>query len=988
MASSIHYHSSQYKQILEVAIAEIQRIHGASRQEIYAAFNRVIASAVNRIELLAHKNPVEMPINLDRANNWRDVIDAISHQAIENEKKGTIANNIVYGGYYKDYIGDHKFISPLSISGNDIYRKEGNVVIFYDNATKQNAIDRLNNIVLSLILSLPPKKVRLSIVDFGMEGAAGMLTRGLDPEIYHDEVIVEQGHYSDLLKRLQAMMAQRIKKYGDLMEQNEKAQKIHEPIEIVLLIGDPDRFDYHMNELRPIWENGRKGGVLFVCLKNNDIKPAREDVMPALTGLNFVEVSSSRSHYKLNPSDDVRLTPVAQLSELAKLCFDYINAGFRAKESATKIVEKYIPDSDYEDCSDGNLEVAVGETEQRVVNFTMNLVDHIHAFVLGMSGSGKSVLLHNIIANLITKYSPEHLELYLMDFKLGGVEFNRYRDTKHVKALLVDNSDNGVVLEIMRELSVEMYERGKALKSAGVQRIDEYNAKNPTSPLPQILVVIDECQNLFNLEGGNQTPTQREVNDTIKKITKEGRSQGVHLILATQTLSGAEISQDILNNISDHYLLKSSQSDSEKLAPNSSKVTFGLPTGKVYYHHQSGTQLFQGYYIGDEKLESKVIASTKKAGDSKSNGQFYFSGSQLYPFGEEAKERINSSADKLIVAPGEILSLRHSPVLIQLQRDTAQNILVTGLGDVTPQNEPIESPSIRSTMAVIASVVAKNQMLLNPYDILVINCLEPKAQLDEWANDGEIKLLNSDVEAGEVLASLSHSIKCEKTRPTFVAIIGQQKFKQLKKSVTITADDTPVSQNYDLGLMELDAGMIDPSTIPPDTMAQDEPIPDEKGLEERHDDEFGFDAKTGDSFTVSKESQVQNQANQSARQTNEPEKPKQKIEVNVGNALEIILKLGPEQNVHTLIQIDRPQKLLLDEGDRFSYSKKNVHGLFAHILAHKGDETSDNALGLRDKKADITLLTNDEDRLKAYYFNVDTDSVSAYSPFILTTKQE
>lgn len=983
MATSTHYHNSQYKQVLETAITEIQHIKGTTRQEVYAELNMIIASAVKRIELLAHKNPIEMPLNLDNTNNWRDVIDAISQQAIENEKKGTIVNNIVYGDYNKDCIANHKFISPLSISGNDIYRKDGNVVIFYDNNTKQKAIERLNNITFSLILSLPPKKVRLSIIDFGMDGAAGMLTRGLDPEIYHDEVIVEQGHYSDLLKRLQATMAQRIKKYGDIMEQNEKAQKIHEPIELVLLIGDPDRFDYHMQELQPIWENGRKGGILFICLKNCDIRPAREDVKPALTGLNFVEVSASGNQYKINSSDEVRLTPVAQLPELAKLCFDYINTGFRQKEAATKIVEKIVDTSDYDDCSDGNIEVAVGETEQRIVNFTMNLVDHIHAFVLGMSGSGKSVLLHNIIANLINKYSPQHLELYLMDFKLGGVEFNRYHDTKHVKALLVDNSDNGVVLEILRELSIEMYERGKALKNAGVQRIDEYNAKNSSSPLPQILVVIDECQNLFNLEGGNQTPTQREVNEIIKKITKEGRSQGVHLILATQTLSGAEISQDILNNISDHYLLKSSQSDSEKLAPNSSQVTFGLPTGKVYYHHQSGVQLFQGYYIGDDKLENKVIAANKKANDSKSNGQFYFSGSQVYLFGDEAKHKIHSLADNLIVTPGEVLSLRHRPVAIKLPRETAQNILVTGLCDMDQYNEPIESPSIRSVLAVIASMVAKNQMMLNPYDIVVVNCLEPKTQLEEWANQGEIKLLSGDVKAGEKLALLSHAVKCEKARPTFVVIIGQQKFKQLKKSVSITVDEIPPTSNNWGNFMTLeDDRMIDPTTIPPDPIPHEIPSLAENDKEEKHDDEFGFDAKTGNSFAVSKESHTQGLTNQSVKQTNEPEKPERIIEVNVANALETILKLGPEQNVHTLIQIDRPQNILFDDG--FTYSKKNVQALFAHILAHKGDEASDNTLGLRDKKADITQLTNDEERLKAYYYNVDTDTVLAYSPFVLT----
>ena len=61
-----------------------------------------------------------------------------------------------------------------------------------------------------------------------------------------------------------------------------------------------------------------------------------------------------------------------------------------------------------------------------------NSGDYIHAFILGQSGSGKSVLLNNIITSAINKYAPEDLMLYLMDFK--GVEFNRYRGIRHAKA--------------------------------------------------------------------------------------------------------------------------------------------------------------------------------------------------------------------------------------------------------------------------------------------------------------------------------------------------------------------------------------------------------------------------------------------------------------------------------------------------------------------------------------------------------------------------
>jgi S-DNA-T family DNA segregation ATPase FtsK/SpoIIIE len=141
----------------------------------------------------------------------------------------------------------------------------------------------------------------------------------------------------------------------------------------------------------------------------------------------------------------------------------------------------------------GDLSVSVGQKEDGTpIEFLLDTVSHVHAFVLGQSGSGKSVFLHSVLIELVKKYHPSDLCLYLLDFKLGGVEFNRYRDIKHVKALLVDNSNIQITLEILRDLSNQMRERGKMLREAGVSNIKEYNQKYPNEHLPQILFVADE----------------------------------------------------------------------------------------------------------------------------------------------------------------------------------------------------------------------------------------------------------------------------------------------------------------------------------------------------------------------------------------------------------------------------------------------------------------------------------------------------------------
>ena len=51
-----------------------------------------------------------------------------------------------------------------------------------------------------------------------------------------------------------------------------------------------------------------------------------------------------------------------------------------------------------------------------------------HVLISGKTGSGKSTLLHVLITNMALHYSPEEVELYLVDFK-KGVEFKAYART-------------------------------------------------------------------------------------------------------------------------------------------------------------------------------------------------------------------------------------------------------------------------------------------------------------------------------------------------------------------------------------------------------------------------------------------------------------------------------------------------------------------------------------------------------------------------------
>ena len=164
-----------------------------------------------------------------------------------------------------------------------------------------------------------------------------------------------------------------------------------------------------------------------------------------------------------------------------------------------------------------------------------------HWLVGGRTGSGKTVFLLDVLYGLASRYSPDELVLYLLDFK-EGVSFAEFTPTPidgswipHARTVGIE-SDREYGLAVLRELSREMSRRAVELKRAGVTRIVDLRAGRPDLAMPRIVVVIDEFHVLFT--GNDRVATQAAA--ALEELARKGRSYGIHLILASQTISGVE----------------------------------------------------------------------------------------------------------------------------------------------------------------------------------------------------------------------------------------------------------------------------------------------------------------------------------------------------------------------------------------------------------------------------------------------------------------
>lgn len=182
-----------------------------------------------------------------------------------------------------------------------------------------------------------------------------------------------------------------------------------------------------------------------------------------------------------------------------------------------------------------------------------------HVLLAGKTGSGKSNLLHVLIHTLCEKYSPAEVDLYLLDYK-ESTEFTIYADPPLPHARLVaTESDPEYGITVLRHLVDELEQRARRFKQAGVRDFAEYRHAGGAG-LTRILLVIDEFQVLFS----DQRQIAEAAEQLLSQLLKQGRSFGIHILLATQTLKGinAQSIGSIITQLGCRIALACGQEDS------------------------------------------------------------------------------------------------------------------------------------------------------------------------------------------------------------------------------------------------------------------------------------------------------------------------------------------------------------------------------------------------------------------------------------------
>jgi S-DNA-T family DNA segregation ATPase FtsK/SpoIIIE len=146
-----------------------------------------------------------------------------------------------------------------------------------------------------------------------------------------------------------------------------------------------------------------------------------------------------------------------------------------------------------------------------------------HLLVAGQTGSGKSVMINDILTSLLYRNSPSELKLILVDPK--QVELAPYNDLPHLLTPVINEPEK--CISALKWAVAEMERRLRTMAEVSKRNIGEYNELKQEEGMPYIVIVIDELADLMMMAA-------RDVEALIVRLAQKARAAGIHLVLATQ----------------------------------------------------------------------------------------------------------------------------------------------------------------------------------------------------------------------------------------------------------------------------------------------------------------------------------------------------------------------------------------------------------------------------------------------------------------------
>lgn len=311
--------------------------------------------------------------------------------------------------------------------------------------------------------------------------------------------------------------------------------------------------------------------------------------------------------------DVVGVRLICPIPEKSSIGIEVANEFFQSVSAHSVFASKIFQDTQY------TLPIALGRTVDNDV-FTFDLTTAQQLLIAGATGTGKTIVIYDIMLSLLFKKSPSELQFVLMDSTCA--ELTKFAPlakwflassggTNDDSAIV---TDCGAAIKTLNSLVKEQENRYALLMDAGASGIKEYNEKFNAGLLdvnkeiqeglhhhylPYIVTIIEEYGD-FMIQGGKKIETP------IARVSQKGRGVGLHMIITTQRPSIRVVTGVIKANFPTRIALRTQSVIDSRIVMDTKGAEELNGSGDALYSDGSNVVRLQCAYVEDCEIEAVV----------------------------------------------------------------------------------------------------------------------------------------------------------------------------------------------------------------------------------------------------------------------------------------------------------------------------------------------------------------------------------------------
>jgi S-DNA-T family DNA segregation ATPase FtsK/SpoIIIE len=182
-----------------------------------------------------------------------------------------------------------------------------------------------------------------------------------------------------------------------------------------------------------------------------------------------------------------------------------------------------------------------------------------HTLIAGSTGSGKSILMQNIILGIAATNTPQQARVLLIDPK-QGVDYFAFEELPHLDGGIIDNQE--IATQRLTELAGEMDGRYTRFREARVANLAAYNAKVTSQDrLPAIWLIHDEFAEWMLTEDYKDS-----VAAGVQRLGVKARAAGIYLVFAAQRPDAHVMPMQLRANLGNRLILRVDSEGTSEIA--------------------------------------------------------------------------------------------------------------------------------------------------------------------------------------------------------------------------------------------------------------------------------------------------------------------------------------------------------------------------------------------------------------------------------------